>query len=55
MQAFIIYVIITWLALSVGFVLGAAWCGLSKKNKAVDRLFRKPEKIHLWGRPALDD
>lgn len=55
MHAFVIYLIIAWVALSVGFVLGAAWCGLSKKNKVVDRLLRRPEKNHLWGRPAFDE
>ncbi len=39
MQSFIIYAIITWIAFSVGFVFGAAWCGLGKKNEAADRLF----------------
>ena len=55
MQAFVIYLIITWIAFSVGFVLGAAWCGLGRRNKALGRLSQRPEKIHLWGRPALDE
>ena len=47
MHAFIIYLIITWIALSVGFVLGAAWCGLGKKNEAVDRLFGRRKACQL--------
>lgn len=31
------YVIIGWIAASVGFVLGAAWAGLDIKNREVDR------------------
>ncbi len=31
------YVIIGWIAASVGFVLGAAWAGLGIKNREVDR------------------
>ncbi len=53
MQVFIIYLIITWIAFSVGFVLGAAWCGLGRKNEAVDRLFGRP-KTRQWFQPSLD-
>ena len=47
MQAFIIYLIITWVSLSVGFVLGAAWSGLGRKNEAVDRLLGRPKACQL--------
>ena len=53
MQAFMIYLIITWIAFNVGFVLGAAWCGLGKKNEAYGKLFGK-SKTRQWVQPTLD-
>ena len=53
MQTFMIYLLITWIAFSVGFVLGTAWCGLAKKNEAIDRLFGRP-KARQWVHPTLD-
>lgn len=43
MESLITYLIITWIAFSVGFVVGAAWCGLGRKNATVDRLFGRAQ------------
>ncbi len=41
------YVIIGWIAVSIGFVLGAAWAGLGSINKQVDQhLAGKQDKIY---------
>ena len=47
MEPFIIYLMITGVALSVGFVLGAAWSGLAQRNEAVDGLLSKPKACQL--------
>ncbi len=31
------YFVTVWISLSVGFVLGAAWTGLCRKNREVDQ------------------
>ena len=31
------YFFLVWIAVSIGFVLGATWTGLFKKNKEADR------------------
>lgn len=38
------YFITAWIAFCVGFVLGAAWCGLGGKNQRVDRNIKKTMK-----------
>lgn len=32
------YLLIAWISVSVGFVLGALWTGLCQKNKQVDEI-----------------
>jgi hypothetical protein len=31
------YLFLVWIAVSIGFVIGAAWSGLSKKNREADQ------------------
>ncbi len=31
------YVILVWVSLSIGFLLGAAWAGLCRKNRQYDQ------------------
>ena len=31
------YFFLVWISVSIGFVLGAAWTGLCKKNREVDQ------------------
>ncbi|MEJ2057187.1 MAG: hypothetical protein P8X39_05045 [Desulfofustis sp.] len=31
------YVIVVWVSMSIGFLMGAAWAGLGKRNKLYDR------------------
>ena len=41
------YFITVWISLSVGFVLGAAWAGLCRKNKEVDQnIARKVKEFY---------
>ena len=59
MESLIFYLIIAWIAFTAGFVFGAAWCGLAKKNAAVDRLFNRPKACQWvpstckWSPPTL--
>jgi len=47
-------IICIWIAICVGFVLGAAWAGSHRNEVASDRLFHRSDS-HQWVRPALDD
>ena len=38
------YFILVWISVSVGFVLGAAWTGLCRKNREVDQHIEKQVK-----------
>ena len=33
-----------WAVFSVGFVLGAAWCGLGGKNKQIDKVIEDAKR-----------
>lgn len=41
------YVLIGWISVSIGFILGAAWAGLGIRNKQVDhQLAGKQEEFY---------
>ena len=47
------YVIVGWISVSVGFILGAAWAGLGIKNKEVDQqLAGKQKEFYANARQA---
>ncbi len=47
------YVIVGWISVSVGFILGAAWAGLGMKNKEVDhQLAEKQKKFYANAQQA---
>ena len=32
----IAYILIAWISLAIGFIIGAAWAGLGTKNKEIE-------------------
>jgi hypothetical protein len=38
------YFFLVWISVSIGFVLGAAWTGLCKKNREVDQQIARQVK-----------
>lgn len=53
MQTFIMIILI-WIALIVGFLLGTAWSSLCSKNKALESLLGRPES-RQWGQQGLEE
>ena len=37
------YVIVAWIAVSIGFVLGAAWAGLGEMNQKIAALLKEKQ------------
>ena len=46
-------IVYVWIAICVGFVLGAVWAGLHQNGEASEKLDCRPETCQ-WVRPTLD-